>query len=96
MAALLRGLFAAIAGALVLVPDALDAATATANFQVRITIQTSCIVVSANDLDFGTQGVLSTNVDVPTTLSVQCTTSTPYNIGLNAGTGAGATVACGR
>jgi spore coat protein U-like protein len=93
MAALLRGLFAAIAGALVLVPDALDAATATANFQVRITIQTSCIVVSANDLDFGTQGVLSTNVDVPTTLSVQCTTSTPYNIGLNAGTGAGATVA---
>jgi spore coat protein U-like protein len=69
------------------------AATATGNFQVRITIQESCIVASTNTLDFGLQNVLAANVDQTTTLSVQCTPSTNYDIGLNAGTGAGATVA---
>jgi hypothetical protein len=33
------------------------------------------------------------NVDQSSTVQVQCTNTTPYNIGLNAGTGAGATVA---
>jgi spore coat protein U-like protein len=70
------------------------AATATGNFQVRITIQESCIIVGTpSPLDFGNQNVLAANVDATTTLTVQCTTSTPYNIGLNAGTGAGATIA---
>jgi spore coat protein U-like protein len=70
------------------------AATATGNFQVRITIQESCIIVGTpSPLDFGNQNVLAANVDAVTTLTVQCTTSTPYNIGLNAGTGAGATIA---
>ena len=69
------------------------AATATGNFQVRITIQESCIVASTNPLDFGSQNVLAANVDQTTTLSVQCTPGTAYNIGLDAGTGAGATEA---
>jgi spore coat protein U-like protein len=69
------------------------AATATGNFQVRITIQESCIVASTNPLDFGSQNVLAANVDQTTTLSVQCTPATAYNIGLDAGTGVGATEA---
>ena len=70
------------------------AATAIGNFQVRITIQESCIIVGATSpLDFGNQNVLAANVDATTTLTVQCTTSTPYTIGLNVGTGAGATLA---
>jgi len=69
------------------------AAVTTATFQVRMTIQADCRIVSASDLDFGTSGVISANVDVNSTLNVQCTNTTPYNIGLNAGTGAGATVA---
>lgn len=69
------------------------AATTTANFQVRMTIQADCRIVSASDLDFGTNGVISANVDVDSSLNVQCTNTTPYNIGLNAGTGSGATVA---
>jgi spore coat protein U-like protein len=36
--------------------------------------------------------VLTANVDQTTTLQVQCTNTTPYNIGLDAGTGSGATV----
>ena len=82
---------AGLAGA-VLVHQAI-AATATGSFQVRITIQESCAVVSTNMLDFGSQNVLTANVDQDTQLSVQCTASTPYDIGLNAGTGAGATEA---
>jgi len=37
--------------------------------------------------------VLTTNVDQTSTVQVQCTDTTPYNIGLDAGTGSGATVA---
>lgn len=87
----LRLMLGLVAGLLAV--NASYAATTTANFQVRMTIQADCLIVSAADLDFGTNGVISANVDVSTSLNVQCTNTTPYTIGLNAGTGAGATVA---
>lgn len=58
--------------------------TATATFLVSLTITASC-TVSANALAFGSSGLLSTAVTGSSTLSVTCSTSTPYNIGLNAG-----------
>ncbi len=67
-------------------------ATTTSTFQSQITIAASCTILSATTLDFGSQGVLTANVDQTNTIQVQCTNSTPYNIGLDAGTGAGATV----
>jgi spore coat protein U-like protein len=67
--------------------------TTTTTFQTQITLQATCTIVSATTLDFGTQGVLAANIDQASTLQVQCTNTTPYNIGLNAGTGSGATVA---
>ena len=69
------------------------AATTTTTFTVQMTITASCTIVSASTLNFGSQGVLTGNVDQSSTLQVQCTNTTPYNVGLNAGTGAGATVA---
>ena len=69
------------------------AATTTATFQVQITIQGACVINSATTLNFGTQGVLTANTDNTSTITVQCTLSTTYNIGLDAGVGAGATVA---
>ena len=69
------------------------ASTTTSTFQTQITIAASCTIVSASTLDFGTQGVLTADVDQTSTVQVQCTNTTPYNIGLDAGTGAGATVA---
>lgn len=68
-------------------------ATTTTTFQTQIIIQANCSIGSATTLDFGTFGVLGANVDQTSTIQVQCTNSTPYNIGLDAGTGAGATVA---
>lgn len=61
----------------------------TATFDVTIRIIANCII-SANNLDFGqSQGVLNTAVNVNSTLSVTCSNTTPYNVGLNAGTGTG-------
>ncbi len=68
------------------------AATTTSNFTVQVTIGTTCTINSASALSFGSQGVLAANVDQTSTLSVQCSNLTPYNIGLDAGTGTGATV----
>jgi spore coat protein U-like protein len=61
------------------------------SFTATATISDHC-TVSATNLNFGTQGVLTGNVDQTSTINVQCTNTTPYNIGLNAGLGAGATV----
>jgi spore coat protein U-like protein len=76
--------------------DGARAATETTTFQVQITIVAACEISSVNDLDFGSHGVLAANIDVSTTFDVQCTLDTPFNIGLDAGTGAGATVATRR
>ncbi|MCI0747358.1 MAG: spore coat U domain-containing protein [Verrucomicrobia subdivision 3 bacterium] len=70
-----------------------EAATTTANFQSQITIVADCQIPSTNTLNFGSNGALTANVDATTTFSVQCTNTTPYDIGLNQGTTAGGTTA---
>src|SRR6476469_904984 len=90
----LRGCAAALAGYVLIAPtDSLHAATSTTTMTVQMTITASCTVNSASTLNFGTQGILTANVDQTSTIQVTCTNTTPYNIGLDAGTGAGATVA---
>jgi spore coat protein U-like protein len=74
-------------------PAGVWAATTTSTFQVSITIAQACQISAVTNMSFGTQGVLSANVDSTSGFSVQCTLTTPYNIGLDAGTGVGATVA---
>lgn len=69
------------------------ATTATGQFQVTLTIQAECRLTSATDLAFGTTGVIQSAINSTSTIGVQCTNSTPYNVGINAGTGSGATVA---
>jgi spore coat protein U-like protein len=65
------------------------AATATATFTVSATVQATC-VISASALAFATYvGLLAT---ATSTLSITCTNTTPYNVGLSAGTASGATV----
>jgi spore coat protein U-like protein len=77
---------AAILAALLFFPrsDA-RAATATGSFNVQVTIAATCVVTSATALNFGTQGVLATNVDQTSTINVTCTNTTPYNVGLDKG-----------
>ena len=65
--------------------------TANFSFTVSATVTTSCSVTATN-LNFGSAGVLTLNVDGTSTVTPQCTNGTPYNVGLDAGTGTGATV----
>jgi spore coat protein U-like protein len=62
-----------------------EAATATGSFNVQVTIAATCVVTSATSLNFGSQGVLSAAVNQTSTITVTCTNTTPYNIGLNQG-----------
>ncbi|TMV00726.1 spore coat U domain-containing protein [Brucella haematophila] len=85
--------FPALVASFVLSSTCVMAQTPTATFNVQITITAACQINSATNMDFGSNGVLSTNVDATSTITVQCTNLTPYNIGLSAGSGTGATVA---
>lgn len=65
------------------------AATATTTFAVTATIEATC-VVSATPMAFGTYtGVVANSTS---TVSVTCTNTTPYDVGLDSGTATGATV----
>jgi len=63
--------------------------TVTTTFGVSATVQATCLV-SATALAFGTYtGVVANSTS---TVSVTCTNTTPYNVGLSAGLATGATV----
>jgi spore coat protein U-like protein len=63
---------------------AAHATTQTTTFTVSVTITASC-TISASNLAFGSQGVLAANVDQTSTITVQCTNTTPYTVGLDNG-----------
>lgn len=88
----LRSPFALAVLSLLGITSVVHAATTTSTFTVQITIAGSCAITSTSTLDFGTQNVLTANVDTTSTVQVQCTNTTPYNIGFDAGTASGATV----
>ena len=70
-----------------------QAATATSNLTVQITITASC-TINAATLDFlsnpGTTLVAS-NIDAQSTVSVTCTSGSPYSIGMDNGANASGT-----
>jgi len=66
------------------------AATATTTMSVTATVQATC-TISATTLAFGTYS--GVQLDGSSTLTVNCTNTTPYTLALDAGTGTGATVA---
>lgn len=71
------------------------AATATGVMTVTATITSTC-AVGASSLAFTSAtsaAIAAGNVDAIGTVSVNCTTGSPYTIGLDAGTGVGATIA---
>ncbi len=69
-----------------------DASTATTSFAVTATVVKAC-VVSATPVLFGTYNPVGAASTATGVLTVSCTPTTSYTTALNAGTGAGATVA---
>ena len=72
------------------IPGVAQAATANSAMPVSATVQATCSI-TASPLAFGTYS--STQLDAATTLAVNCTNTTSYNVGLDVGSGTGATVA---
>jgi spore coat protein U-like protein len=71
-------------------PDSLDGTTST-SFTVTATVTPSCTVSTAG-ANFGTVGVLTSAIDTTGTVNVTCSSGAPYNVGIGAGNGTGATV----
>jgi spore coat protein U-like protein len=91
---LLPGRLAAAFGTLLLLSlSPARAATTTTTFTVTATVATTCSI-SANNLNFGAYAGLQ--IDNQVTLLATCSTTVPYDIGLNTGTFAGATVTTRR
>ncbi|HXS72605.1 MAG TPA: spore coat U domain-containing protein [Rhodanobacteraceae bacterium] len=67
--------------------NAATTTTVTNSMPVKITIQNACDVstTAPTTLDFGTQGPLISNIDNTSSITVTCTTSAPYNVGLDGG-----------
>jgi spore coat protein U-like protein len=65
------------------------AATATTTFLVTANVSVSCLI-AATDLDFG--DYISGQLDGQSQITVTCTNTATWNVGLNAGTCSGATV----
>lgn len=72
------------------IPGVAQAATGNSTMPVSATVQATCSI-TASPLAFGPYA--STQLDAATTLAVNCTNTTSYNVGLDAGSGTGATVA---
>lgn len=78
------------ASLLALMPAAVDAGTATNSLTSQTTVTTACNV-SGSTLSFGTtiNPIGTVPVDASSTLTVECTNTTPFTLSLNAGTNAG-------
>jgi spore coat protein U-like protein len=61
------------------------------SFTTTATISNLCNI-SASNLDFGSVANLSTSVAGTSSITLQCTNGDAYNVGLNAGSGGGATI----
>jgi spore coat protein U-like protein len=70
-----------------------QATTATSNLTVQITITASC-TINAATLDFGSNPgttLVAANIDASSTVSVTCTSGSPYSIGMDNGANASGT-----
>ena len=66
-----------------------EATTVTGTFNVQVIIAATRVLNSATNLNFGTAGVLAAPINDQSTITVICTNTTPYNIGLDKGLNGG-------
>lgn len=73
------------------VASAADTSSSTsASLSVSLQITAQCSIGSLSALDFGTQTLISGPLDNSSSFDLTCTKSTPFTVGLDAGTGVGA------
>ncbi|APO79770.1 spore coat protein U (plasmid) [Rhizobium etli 8C-3] len=64
--------------------NAASGTSATTSFSVNASVAANCLV-SVQNIDFGTRGVLNANVDSTGSVTATCTPGTTYTISLNGG-----------
>jgi spore coat protein U-like protein len=74
-------------------PGAAQAGAVTSSLGLSMTILASCSIVSTQAISFGQVAAIGANIDQTSTLTVNCSSTTPYTVSLSAGNGTGATVA---
>jgi len=79
---------AVLAAVLPLTTGVAQAGSKIATFDVTMRVIADC-TIGANGINFGETGVMSAAISGSSTINVTCTNTTPYNVGLDAGTGAG-------
>lgn len=79
---------AAVLAAVMPFASALAASPQTTQFDVTMQVVADCTITAAG-MDFGQAGLLTSAKSGQSNLTVTCTNTTPYNVGLDAGTGAG-------
>lgn len=67
-------------------------ATKTATFKVMATVISDCSIISVPDINFGSVGVMTANLDITGSITVSCTPGTSYTLSLDAGSAVGSTV----
>jgi spore coat protein U-like protein len=68
-------------------------ATKTTTFAATATVASNCFINSASAMAFGTYTPGAGLINQTSTIAVRCTSTTPYGIGLSAGTGTGSSFA---
>jgi len=81
----LRGALIAASPLLLLFPVLAAASTATSDLAVSLSIVSTCTVGTVGAVAFGNAGILAAPLTATGTISVTCTTTTPYSMGLNQG-----------
>jgi len=81
---------AAVLAAVMPFTNAVAAAAPTKTFDVTMTVVADC-TISAAGMNFGQTGVITAAKTAQSNLTVTCTNTTPYNVGLDAGNTTGST-----
>lgn len=84
----IRVLAAVLAAALPFTTGVAQAGSKSVTFDVTMRVIADC-TIAATGIDFGTTGVMSGAINGSSNINVTCTNTTPYNVGLDQGTGAG-------
>ena len=84
----IRVLAAVLAAALPFTTGVALAGSKSATFDVTMRVIADC-TIGATGIDFGTTGVMSGAINGSSNINVTCTNTTPYNVGLDQGTGTG-------
>jgi len=87
-----RVILATLMASATIAPLSASAGSSTGTISVLLTVNAAC-TINTSPLNFGSTGLVPSAINQQSSLSVACTNTTPYQIGLDAGSTSGSTTA---